>query len=116
MVSPSATAHSVTVEDLNATIAAIKGRWKSGILAQLAQQPHRFAELRRAVPGISEKVLMQALKELEADRLISRTADTSVPPRVEYAMTDHGHSLCALVSAMAGWGKAHRALLASADD
>jgi DNA-binding HxlR family transcriptional regulator len=101
------------VDDLQATIAAINGRWKTKILQCLAQRPYRFAALRRAVGDISEKVLMQALRDLEADLLISRTVEDAKPPRVEYAMTDHGHSLCDIVASLERWGKSHRRLKAA---
>lgn len=108
MVSSRASDKPVDLEDLQATAAAIGGRWKTSILACLVERPRRFADLRRAVGGISEKVLIQALRDLEAERLISRRVEAAVPPRVEYAMTDHGRSLCDLVWAMANWGRAHR--------
>jgi len=110
MVSPRQTVDPVSMEDVQAAIAAINGRWKTKILQRLAQRPFRFAALRRAVGDISEKVLMQALRDLEADLLINRTVEAAKPPRVEYAMTDHGHSLCDLVSSLEQWGKTHRRL------
>ena len=101
------------MDDVQAAIAAINGRWKTRILQCLAQRPYRFAALRRAVGDISEKVLMQALRDLEADLLVSRSVEETKPPRVEYAMTDHGHSLCDLVSSLEQWGKTHRRLKAT---
>jgi DNA-binding HxlR family transcriptional regulator len=98
----------VDLDDLRLTTDVLGGRWKSTILACLARRPYRFGELRRAVGGISEKVLIQSLRDLEAERLISRTVEAVVPPRVEYAMTAHGRSLCDLVVAMAEWGRHHR--------
>jgi DNA-binding HxlR family transcriptional regulator len=113
MVSSRQSEAPVDLDVLQATAAAIGGRWKTSILACLARGPHRFAALRRAIGGISEKVLIQALKDLEADHLITRTVEAVVPPRVEYAMTDHGRSLCDLVRAMAEWGETHRHLRGS---
>jgi DNA-binding HxlR family transcriptional regulator len=101
------------MDDVQAAIAAINGRRKTRILQCLAQRPYRFAALRRAVGDISEKVLMQALRDLEADLLVSRSVEETKPPRVEYAMTDHGHSLCDLVSSLEQWGKTHRRLMAT---
>jgi len=101
----------VNLTDLQTTTAVLHGRWKTTILYHLAREPHRFGALRRAVGGISEKVLIQQLRELEADGVVSRHADDTVPPRVEYAMTPHGRSLCDVVEAMASWGGVHRRYL-----
>lgn len=101
----------VRLEDLEVATAVLHGRWKTTILYHLAQQPLRFGALRRAVGGISEKVLISQLRELEADAIVSRRVEDTVPPRVEYAMTAHGRTLCAVVEAMAAWGVAHRRYL-----
>src|SRR5580658_5047205 len=71
---------------LDAALAVVGGKWKSLILWNLAHQPCRFGELRRLVVGVSEKMLIQELKELIADRIITRKDFHEVPPRVEYAL------------------------------
>jgi DNA-binding HxlR family transcriptional regulator len=86
-------------------------KWTTTILFQLALEPRRFGALRRLVRGVSEKVLIQRLRELETARLVSRRVEAAVPPQVTYAMTAHGRTLCALVEAMAAWGGRHRRFL-----
>ncbi|MBB2970962.1 helix-turn-helix domain-containing protein [Mesorhizobium sp. RMAD-H1] len=88
---------------------AIGGKWKTSLLWALHLRPHRFAELRRVLPGISEKVLTQQLRQMEADGLVSRHDFDEVPPRVEYAITPLGLSLNDAVTAMSKWGKHHEA-------
>jgi DNA-binding HxlR family transcriptional regulator len=90
-----------------AALQAIGGKWKTSLLWTLHLRPHRFAELRRLSPGISEKVLTQQLRQMEADGLISRHDYDEVPPRVEYAITPLGLSLNDAVTAMSKWGKHH---------
>lgn len=86
---------------------AIGGKWKPSLLWSLHIRPHRFSELRRSLPGISEKVLTQHLRQMESDGLISRHDYGEVPPRVEYSITPHGFSLNDAVTAMSKWGKQH---------
>lgn len=105
----------VNLADLQRTTATLQGRWKTTILYHLARVPHRFGALRRAVEGISEKVLIQQLRELEADRIVDRHVATTVPPQVEYSLTAHGRTLCELVEMMARWGGAHRRYLERKD-
>lgn len=92
-----------------AALQAIGGKWKTSLLWELHLRPHRFAELRRLLPGISEKVLTQQLRQMEGDGLISRRAYDEVPPRVEYSVTPLGLSLNDAVTAMSTWGKQHEA-------
>jgi DNA-binding HxlR family transcriptional regulator len=83
----------------------IGGKWKAVILWELHAAPVRFGELRRRVAGISEKMLIQQLRELERDRLIKRRVFREVPPRVEYALSDWGVSLNAALVDLANWGE-----------
>ncbi len=92
-----------------AALQAIGGKWKTSLLSALHLRPHRFAGLRRLSPGISEKVLSQQLRQMEADGLISRHDYNEVPPRVQYAITPLGLSLNDAVTAMSRWGKQHEA-------
>ena len=71
----------------------VGGKWKAVILWELNTEVRRFGELRRLVPGISEKMLIQQLRELEADGLVKRQVFHEVPPRVEYSATKLGTSL-----------------------
>jgi DNA-binding HxlR family transcriptional regulator len=85
------------------------GRWRTVILARLKEGAHRYGELRRLTPGISEKMLSQRLHELEADGLVIRRDHGTVPPRVEYDLTDEGRSLAPILQAMYDWGAARAA-------
>ncbi|MFE7647471.1 winged helix-turn-helix transcriptional regulator [Streptomyces phaeoluteigriseus] len=84
------------------------GRWKLAILKQLVVGTHRFGELRRALPGITQRMLTRQLRELEADGLVTRTVYREVPPRVEYALTDVGHSLESITEELDKWGRWYR--------
>jgi DNA-binding HxlR family transcriptional regulator len=89
--------------------AVIGQRWKARILFRLAGGMHRFAALRAELPGISDKVLTTALRELERDGLISRTVHAEVPPRVEYRITAEGLALWQAAEPLRRWGLAYRA-------
>src|SRR6266542_1450786 len=78
---------------LEASLAVIGGKWKFLILWHLANKPTRFGELRRLVTGISEKMLIQELKEMIADQIVSRKDFQEIPPRVEYSLTSFGKTL-----------------------
>jgi DNA-binding HxlR family transcriptional regulator len=92
---------------LEAALDVIGGKWKVLILWPLHTAPRRFGELRREVPGISEKMLIQSLKEMELDGIVTRRDFKEVPPRVEYALTEFGTSLCAALSPLCEWGQHH---------
>jgi DNA-binding HxlR family transcriptional regulator len=85
----------------------IGGKWKALILWLIHTQPRRFGELKRLVPEISEKMLIQQLREMEADRLVHREVFHEVPPRVEYSITELGISLDNALVPLAEWGKEH---------
>ncbi|MFL5747748.1 MAG: winged helix-turn-helix transcriptional regulator [Niastella sp.] len=87
------------------TLHKISGRWKPLIIYQLMSGVKRYYELKNAIPGISEKMLFQHLKEMEADNIISRKATDSVPPQVEYSLTRCGLDLSPVLLAMKEWGK-----------
>lgn len=90
---------------LDATLRVIAGKWKPLILYFLAQGgPTRYGELRRAVRDVSDKMLIQQLKELEADGLVKRTDHKEVPPRVDYSLTPLGHSLAEALVPLCTWG------------
>lgn len=87
----------------------IGGKWKALILWLVHTQPRRFGELKRMVPDISEKMLIQQLREMEADGLVHREVFPQVPPRVEYSATALGISLDEALIPLAEWGKRHGA-------
>ena len=90
---------------LDAAMAVVDGKWKPLILWELHGGAHRFGELRRGVAGVSEKMLVQQLRELEADGLVHREVYREVPPRVEYSLTDLGESLNAALVPLGDWGE-----------
>lgn len=81
----------------------IGDRWSVLVLGELATGTRRFSELRRAIPDISQRMLSQTVRHLEADGLISRTVYPTVPPRVDYALTDLGRSLMVPLGALVAW-------------
>ncbi|MCF8449173.1 MAG: helix-turn-helix transcriptional regulator [Taibaiella sp.] len=86
------------------TLHRIGGRWKALILFQLTAGPLRYAALKRAIPAITEKMLIQQLKELETDKLLIRSVKPVVPPHVTYSLTEAGKALAPVMRAMADWG------------
>jgi DNA-binding HxlR family transcriptional regulator len=92
---------------LEAALEVIGGKWKVLILWQLNGEARRFGELRRLVAGISEKMLIQHLKEMEADGIVTRKDFKEVPPHVEYSLTRFGESLCKALAPLCEWGTSH---------
>ena len=91
------------------TLSVIGGKWKPAILWELTNADMlRFGELRKLIPEITQKMLTQQLRELEADHIVLRKVYAEVPPRVEYSLTDYGRTLTPLLSEMATWGQVHR--------
>ncbi|PKR51688.1 winged helix-turn-helix transcriptional regulator [Thalassospira marina] len=82
----------------------LEGRWKLVILFHLfGGQVKRFSELERAIDGISQKMLIQQLRQMEADGIVRRIVYHQVPPKVEYCLTDWGQSLCPALDALLKW-------------
>jgi DNA-binding HxlR family transcriptional regulator len=92
---------------LDAAIAVMGGKWKGLILFALQDGPVRFGQLRRAVPGISERMLILQLREMEASGLVHREVFHQVPPKVEYSLTPFGQSLNAALGPLGEWGEEH---------
>src|ERR671929_2332643 len=92
---------------LTAALAAIGGKWKLIIVYWLAESPKHFAALRREMPGISQKVLTQQLRELVGDGIVRRQPKGAVPAPVEYSLTDYGQSVLPLVEGVRLWGRNH---------
>lgn len=84
-------------------MAMVSGKWKCLILWHLHEGPVRYKELERIVPGVSQKMLTQQLKEMENDGLLLRTVFPEVPPRVEYELTELGHSVFPILESMHNW-------------
>jgi DNA-binding HxlR family transcriptional regulator len=78
-------------------------RWKPLVIRELFSGTRRYGELKRAIPAITEKMLIQTLKELEGDGIINRKAMSVVPPHVEYSLTDCGQDLEPVINEMVKW-------------
>jgi DNA-binding HxlR family transcriptional regulator len=89
------------------TLDKIGGRWKPLILFQLNNGPMRYAVLKKSIPFITEKMLIQNLRELEADAIIIREARPVVPPHVTYSLSPAGEALKPMFDAMAAWGNVY---------
>lgn len=95
------------VAEFDAALRMLTGKWKGEILYRLTQRTHRFGELKRAIPGITQHMLTAQLRELEADGLIERTVFAEVPPRVEYTVTDAARALRPVFEALLRWSQEH---------
>ena len=91
------------------TVALIGSKWKLLIIRNLLAHPWRFNELKKDLEGISQKVLTDSLRSMEADGIITRTVYPEVPPRVEYSLTELGKSLKPILDSMRAWGEAYKA-------
>jgi DNA-binding HxlR family transcriptional regulator len=92
---------------LTAALAAIGGKWKLIIVYFLSESPKHFAGLRQALPGISQKVLTQQLRELVNDGIVQRKPQGVKPSPVEYSLTNYGRSVLPLVEGVRVWGRSH---------
>jgi DNA-binding HxlR family transcriptional regulator len=91
-------------EGVEYALRLLEGRWKLVILFHLfGGQVLRFSDLERAIPGISQKMLTQQLRQLEKDGMVRRTVHPQVPPKVEYYLTDWGQALCPALDALLTW-------------
>lgn len=89
----------------------IAGKWKLIILWHLSENTKRFSELQKTIPDISQGILTQQLRELEQDGLIHREVYRTVPPKVEYSLTEIGKSFLPLLDSMTAWGKTYLRLI-----
>jgi DNA-binding HxlR family transcriptional regulator len=96
---------------LDVAVAVMGGKWKPLILYHLRSGPKRFGDLRRLVDGISEKVLIQQLRELAATGVLHRHDHKEVPPRVDYSLTAFGETLVRALLPLCAWGTQHRSRL-----
>lgn len=90
------------------TVQMIGSKWKLLIMRNLLQRPWRFNELKKDLEGISQKVLTDSLRSMEADGIITRTVYPEVPPRVEYTLSDLGESMRSIMDAMEIWGTEYK--------
>jgi DNA-binding HxlR family transcriptional regulator len=92
---------------LDAAVSVVGGKWKPLILWALSVCPRRTGELRRELTGVSEKVLIQQLRELERDGVVAREVHEQVPPKVVYRLTPMGVALERALAPLGEWGEAH---------
>lgn len=90
------------------TLSILGGRWKPAILCRLSNGTMRYGELKKDIEGISERMLVAQLRELETDGIVERIVYAEVPPRVEYRLTKLGITLTPVLNAMSQWGDMHR--------
>ncbi|AXM88179.1 transcriptional regulator [Anoxybacillus ayderensis] len=92
---------------VEATLEVIGGKWKCVILCHLTHGKKRTSELKRLMPGITQKMLTQQLRELEEDGIIHRIVYNQVPPKVEYELSEYGWSLQDILDSLCAWGEKH---------
>ncbi len=94
------------------TVQLIGSKWKLLILRNLMERPYRFNELHRSLEGVSQKVLTDSLRSLEADGIITRTVYPEVPPKVVYALSELGESIKPILDSMKAWGENYKKMKA----
>ena len=99
---------------VSAILARIGDKWSVLIISRLGEGPRRFNEIKRMIEGISQRMLTLTLRNLERDGLVSRKVTPTVPPRVDYALTELGRDLLAPVSALGEWAIRHQPCIAAA--
>lgn len=92
----------------------VGSKWAPMILSSLARSPHRFGELKRALPGISQRMLTLVLREMERDGLVLRKVTPTIPPRVDYSITELGEGLIGYMTALGRWSADHAAQIDAA--
>lgn len=107
---------SLACRGVNHVLQRIGDKWSVLIIQTLAAGPRRFNELRRDIPTISQRMLTLSLRAMERDGLVNRTVTPSIPPRVDYELTELGHSLRGPVCALAGWAVENIAAIHLAQD
>jgi DNA-binding HxlR family transcriptional regulator len=95
------------------TVSLIGNKWKLLIMRNLLERPYRFNELKKSLEGVSQKVLTDSLRSMEADGIITRTVYPEVPPRVEYALSDLGESMRPILESMKQFGLAYQETIRS---
>ncbi|TLS49784.1 winged helix-turn-helix transcriptional regulator [Paenibacillus antri] len=101
---PTKKKYNISVE---ATLEVIGGKWKCVILCHLTHGKKRTSDLKRLMPGITQKMLTQQLRELEEDGIVNRIVYNQVPPKVEYELSDYGSSLQSILDSLCAWGEKH---------
>jgi DNA-binding HxlR family transcriptional regulator len=92
---------------ISTLLSRIGDKWTVLVVQTLGEGPKRFNELRREIPAVSQRMLTLTLRNLERDGLVSRTVTPTIPPRVDYELTELGHSLQKPICALATWASDH---------
>lgn len=92
---------------VQATLKVLGGKWKLLILWHLKDKAKRYSELKRLIPEITEKMMIQQLRELESDGIVSRNMLAEMPPKVEYDFTDYGRTIIPVLKPLCDWGQEH---------
>lgn len=92
---------------VEAALEAIGGKWKALILYHIQSDTRRFNELRRLIPGVTQRMLTKQLRELEADQIVNREIYPEIPPKVEYSLTDFGSTLIPVFKSLEQWGSTY---------
>ncbi|MCP2165033.1 transcriptional regulator, HxlR family [Goodfellowiella coeruleoviolacea] len=100
---------------IEVAVSVLGGKWKLVIVEYLLEHPHRFGELHRRLPGITQRMLTRQLRELEADGIITRTVHHQVPPRVDYDLTDAGRRFAPAAEQLRLWGAWYKRQLVERD-
>ncbi len=95
---------------IEATLEILGGKWKALIVCLLISGTKRTGELQRLIPGVSQKVLIQQLRELERDGIVGRRVYDEMPPKVEYYITEYGKTANQIIDVMCTWGRDHIAM------
>ncbi|WP_419786298.1 winged helix-turn-helix transcriptional regulator [Pseudodesulfovibrio sp.] len=99
------------------TLQIIGGKWKPIIIYRLSRDGTlRFSDIKRSIPNITQKMLTQQLRELEADAVVHREVYAQVPPKVEYSLTALGKSVMPVIEALGSWGEEYKARLADEEE
>lgn len=91
----------------SSVLSLIGDKWTVMIVLTLTERPRRFNDIKRTIGGISQQMLARTLRALERDGMVKRTVHATVPPQVEYALTDLGHSLADPIHALGKWARIH---------
>ncbi|WP_216094862.1 winged helix-turn-helix transcriptional regulator [Sphingobium phenoxybenzoativorans] len=108
MTNSSTVHHTSECVRVSEVLARVGDKWSIQVIATLGEGPRRFSELKRGIDGVSQRMLTLTLRGLERDGLITRKVTPSIPPRVDYALTDVGKSLLEPVKALGDWAIANR--------
>ncbi|MDG0811685.1 winged helix-turn-helix transcriptional regulator [Cohnella rhizosphaerae] len=104
-------ASEASTNPVGTAMSVIGGKWKGVILYQLIQQEARFNQLRRLIPGITQRMLVLQLRDLEREGLVQRVVYQETPPKIGYRLTDYGRTLVPVILMLKEWGESHQSAM-----